>query len=276
MARRRLDSELVRRGLARSREHARELIESGVVLVKGGTATKPATQVEESDAILVTEVDPSGHYVSRGAHKLIGALDRFADVVVTGRLCLDAGASTGGFTQVLLERGAARVLAVDVGYGQLAWPVRTDARVDVLERTNVRGLTAGALPFRPDLLVADLSFIPLELVLPALAGVAADTCDLVLMVKPQFEVGRAAVGDGVVREPALRASAVLGVARAAAALGLGVQDVVASPLPGPSGNLEYFLWLARTDGRMGGAAGESLDGDRLAEAIERAVREGPQ
>lgn len=274
MARRRLDSELVRRGLARSREHARELIESGVVLVKGGTATKPATQVEESDAILVTEVDPSGHYVSRGAHKLIGALDRFADVVVTGRLCLDAGASTGGFTQVLLERGAARVLAVDVGYGQLAWPVRTDARVDVLERTNVRGLTAGALPFRPDLLVADLSFIPLELVLPALAGVAADTCDLVLMVKPQFEVGKDRVGKGgVVRDPALRAEAVSAVADAAAERGWGAHLLATSPLPGPSGNVEFFLWLRRGPADLGadaihtavraaappGAAGEKVD-----------------
>ena len=139
----------------------------------------------------------------------------------------------------------------------------------VMSSLLAAGLTAGALPFRPDLLVADLSFIPLELVLPALAGVAADTCDLVLMVKPQFEVGRAAVGDGVVREPALRASSVLGVARAAAALGLGVQDVVASPLPGPSGNVEYFLWLrADTD--------RELTGDELDAAVRRAVAEGPQ
>lgn len=276
MARRRLDAELVRRGLARSREHARVLIEAGRVLVRGTVAGKAATQVEESDAVIVTDEDPAAHYVSRGAHKLIGALDRFSGVTVSGKRCLDAGASTGGFTQVLLERGATRVAAVDVGYGQLAWPIRTDARVDVIERTNVRSLRPGDLPFRPELVVADLSFIPLELVLPALALVATDTCDMVLMVKPQFEVGRAAVGDGVVRETALRESAVAGVARAAGGLGLGVIDVVASPLPGPSGNVEYFLWLARSGGRMGTSAGKGLDGDRLAESIGRAVREGPQ
>lgn len=276
MARRRLDAELVRRGLARSREHARELIESGLVKVRGAVATKAATQVEDSDAIVVLVADPDSHYVSRGAHKLIGALDRFELIAVTDRLCLDAGASTGGFTQVLLERGAARVLAVDVGYGQLAWPVRTDSRVEVIERTNVRNLQVTDVPYRPDLIVADLSFIPLGLVLPALSTVAAETSDFVLMVKPQFEVGRAAVGDGVVREPALRESAVAGVARAAQDLGLGIVDVVASPLPGPSGNVEYFLWLARTDGRMGTSDGRYLDNAALIDVIAQAVREGPQ
>ncbi|MDO8309816.1 MAG: TlyA family RNA methyltransferase [Actinomycetota bacterium] len=276
MARRRLDAELVRRGLARSREQARELIESGRVRVRGSAATKAATQVDEADAVLVVEADEAVHYVSRGAHKLIGALDRFAGIDVAGRSCLDAGASTGGFTQVLLERGAARVLAVDVGYGQLAWPVRTDARVTVLERTNVRGLTVDQVPFRPDLLVADLSFIPLGLVIPALSIVAADECDLVLMVKPQFEVGRADVGDGVVRDAGLRASAVRGVAHAARTSGLGVRDVVASPLPGPSGNVEYFLWLARPEGRMGPMGGGFLSEGALDIEIDRAVREGPQ
>lgn len=276
MARRRLDAELVRRGLARSRDHARALIESGHVLVRGTVAAKPASQVEDDDSIRVTDAEDAGNYVSRGAHKLIGALDHFRDVVVDGRHCLDAGASTGGFTQVLLERGAARVLAVDVGYGQLAWPVRTDPRVDVLERTNVRNLVVDDLPFRPALVVADLSFIPLELVLPALSSVAQDTCDFVLMVKPQFEVGRAAVGDGVVREPALRESAIGGVARTAVSMGLGVVGVVASPLPGPSGNVEYFVWFARTDGRMGTVDGQHLDDDSIGEAIARAVREGPQ
>ena len=276
MARRRLDAELVRRGLARSREHARDLIDAGLVKVRGTVAAKAATQVEEADSIAVDAGQSAEKYVSRGAHKLIGALDRFPGVTVHAKLCLDAGASTGGFTQVLLERGAARVLAVDVGYGQLAWPVRTDPRVDVLERTNVRSLTPADVPFRPELIVADLSFIPLELVLPALSAVATDTCDMVLMVKPQFEVGRAAVGDGVVREPVLRESAVAGVAREAHSQGLGVIDVVASPLPGPSGNVEYFLWLARSDGRMGTTAGECLVNGDLAEAITRAVKEGPQ
>ncbi len=276
MARRRLDAELVRRGLARSREHASELIDAGSVRVRGGVATKSATQVEEADPILVSEGEAADGYVSRGAHKLIGALDAFAGVAVDGRDCLDAGASTGGFTQVLLQRGAARVLAVDVGYGQLAWPLRTDARVTVIERTNVRSITAADLPWRPSLVVADLSFIPLELVLPALAEVATPDADFVLMVKPQFEVGRAAVGDGVVRDPALRTSAVLGVARAGIDLGLTVVDVAPSPLPGPSGNVEYFLWLGRAAGRMGVDGHTGLSDETLDRAIARAVTEGPQ
>ncbi len=148
MARRRLDAELVRRHLARSRDHARELIDAGSVRVRGTVATKAATQVEEADPIVVAEGEAADGYVSRGAHKLIGALDAFPRVVVAGRDCLDAGASTGGFTQVLLERGAARVLAVDVGYGQLAWPVRTDPRVSVMERTNVRSLAPADVPWR--------------------------------------------------------------------------------------------------------------------------------
>ncbi|MBK9741149.1 MAG: TlyA family RNA methyltransferase [Actinobacteria bacterium] len=275
MARRRLDAELVRRRLARSREHARELIEAGSVRVRGTVAGKPATQVEDSDPIVVAVADPSDHYVSRGAHKLIGALDTFTGVSVAGRDCLDAGASTGGFTQVLLERDAGRVIAVDVGYGQLAWPLRTDPRVTVIERTNVRSITEADLPFRPSLVVADLSFIPLELVLPALAGVCDEPSDLVLMVKPQFEVGREAVGDGVVRDPALRCSAVQGVADAARTLGLGVRGVAASPLPGPSGNVEYFLWLVRGGGRMGTGAGADLTEAAVVDAIARAVEEGP-
>jgi 23S rRNA (cytidine1920-2'-O)/16S rRNA (cytidine1409-2'-O)-methyltransferase len=275
VARRRLDAELVRRRLARSRDHARELIDAGSVRVRGTVATKAATQVEEADPIVVTEGGAPDAYVSRGAHKLIGALDAFPQVVVAGRDCLDAGASTGGFTQVLLERGAERVLAVDVGYGQLAWPVRTDERVTVMERTNVRSLTRADVPWRPALIVADLSFIPLELVLPALADVAADDADLVLMVKPQFEVGRAAVGDGVVRDPGLRRSAVRGVADAAASLGLVVLGVAPSPLPGPSGNVEYFLWLSRAGGRMGDDV-PALAGDELDREIARAVTEGPQ
>ena len=273
MARRRLDAELVRRRLARSREHARELIDTGAVTVRGAVATKAATQVEEADPIVVREGEAADGYVSRGAQKLIGALAAFPDVDVRDRDCLDAGASTGGFTQVLLERGAARVLAVDVGYGQLAWSVRTDERVTVMERTNVRTLAPADVAFRPSLVVADLSFIPLELVLPALVSVATDDADLVLMVKPQFEVGREAVGDGVVRDPALRRSAVRGVADAAIALGRAVRGVAASPLPGPSGNVEYFLWLSASGGTMIGAG---LSGEALDDAIARAVTEGPQ
>ena len=275
MARRRLDAELVRRKLARSREHARDLIEDGSVRVRGATATKSATQVEESDPIVVDE-SAADHYVSRGAHKLLGALEAFPDVVIADRRCLDAGASTGGFTQVLLERGAARVLAVDVGYGQLAWSVRTDSRVDVVERTNVRTLTAEALACRPELVVADLSFISLTVVLPALTEVALPGADLVLMVKPQFEVGRESVGDGVVRDPGLRVQSVVAVARKAMELGLSVCGVAASPLPGPSGNVEYFLWLRKVgDDRME-PVGRALTPDILERAVEDAVEKGPR
>lgn len=242
--RRRLDAELVRRGLARSREHAADLVSSGRVMVAGRPAAKPATVVEPSAAILV---DPAVQtYVSRGAHKLLGALDRFG-VQVTGRRCLDAGASTGGFTEVLLRRGAAGVVAVDVGYGQLDWSLRTDPRVVVLDRTNVRSLTPADIGGPVDVTVADLSFISLRLVLAALTACTRDDGDLLVMVKPQFEVGRGMVGSGgVVRDPTLRASAVRDVAGSALALGWGTRGVVASPLPGPSGNVEYFLWL-RTD-----------------------------
>lgn len=265
--RRRLDAELVRRGLAPSRDRARALIEQGAVRVDGQRADKAATQVADSAPIVVDEgaVD---HYVSRGAHKLIGALDAFPQICVAGRDALDAGASTGGFTQVLLEREVGRVLAVDVGYGQLAWPVRTDPRVVVLERTNVRTLTPDQVPFQADLVVADLSFISLATVLPALIAVTGDLCDYVLMVKPQFEVGREHVGNGVVRDPELRRRAVAGIANAAVQAGLGVRGVAASPLPGPSGNVEYFLWLARGHNEPGVA---DIDA-----AIADAVREGPQ
>jgi 23S rRNA (cytidine1920-2'-O)/16S rRNA (cytidine1409-2'-O)-methyltransferase len=266
---RRLDAELVRRGLARSREQAGELVAAGRVSVSGQQAAKAATQVDPADPIVVREDGTDPGYASRGGHKLAGALDVFgaADqpLPVTGRDCLDAGASTGGFTDVLLRRGAARVIAVDVGYGQLVWALQQDPRVTVLDRTNVRELQPDVLPYRPDLVVGDLSFISLRLVLPALLACADPGADLVLMVKPQFEVGRERLGPGgVVRDPALRAQAVRQVADAAWALQLGVQGVVASPLPGPSGNVEYFLWL-----RRGAAPLESAK-------LDRAVADGPR
>lgn len=243
MARRRLDAELVRRGLARSREQAAELVAAGRVEVGGTAARKAATAVEAGAAIRLVDVGPQ--YVSRGAHKLLGALRAFG-LVVEGRRCLDAGASTGGFTDVLLRGGASEVVAVDVGYGQIAWSLRTDDRVTVLERTNVRTLTPDAIGGPVALCVADLSFISLRLVLPALAGCLAPDGDLVPMVKPQFEVGRERVGaGGVVRDEAARVDAVLDVAGVASRLGLGVAGVTASPLPGPSGNVEFFLWLRR-------------------------------
>ncbi|HEX7746191.1 MAG TPA: TlyA family RNA methyltransferase [Micromonosporaceae bacterium] len=249
MARRtRLDAELVRRGLARSREQAASLIDAGRVRVRGVAAHKAAALVDPADAVLVVGGDPAQEYVSRGAHKLAGALAAFgpAGLQVAGRRCLDAGASTGGFTEVLLRAGAAEVVAVDVGYGQLAWPLRNDERVRVFERTNVRTLTPDAIGGPVELTVADLSFISLRLVLPALAGCTVPDGDLALMVKPQFEVGRDRVGaGGVVRDPQARIDAILAVAAAAAGLGLGVAGVATSPLPGPSGNVEYFVWLRR-------------------------------
>lgn len=248
MARRnRLDTELVRRGLARSREQAAQLVAAGRVEVRGTIAGKPAAMVDTADAVRVVDV-ADYEYVSRGAHKLIGALAAFgpAGLTVTGRRCLDAGASTGGFTEVLLREGAGGVVAVDVGYGQLAWSLRNDPRVRVQERTNVRTLAPQEIGGQVSLTVADLSFISLRLVLPALVLCTVPDGDLVPMVKPQFEVGKERVGaGGVVRDPALRAQAVLDVANTAAGLGLGVAGVVASPLPGPSGNVEFFLWLRR-------------------------------
>ncbi len=263
MARRaRLDAELVRRGLAASRERAQGLVSAGLVSVAGRPATKSATAVAPDEPVTV-RADPTGPaYASRGAHKLAHALHTFA-LDLTGRRALDAGASTGGFTDVLLRAGVAHVVAADVGYGQLAWALRTDPRVTVLDRTNVRFLTE--LPGGPvDVVTADLSFIPLGLVLPALAAVSTPAADLVVLVKPQFEVGRAALGDGgVVRDPSARAAAVLRVAAQAAALGLGGAGVTASPLPGPAGNVEYLLWLRRDAGPL------------RPEAVERAVSAGP-
>jgi 23S rRNA (cytidine1920-2'-O)/16S rRNA (cytidine1409-2'-O)-methyltransferase len=260
----RLDSELVRRGLARSREHAVALITEGRVAVAGQAATKPATGVEAGTPVVVRTDPDEPRWVSRGAHKLLGALDAFG-VDVAGRRALDAGASTGGFTEVLLSRGAAEVVAVDVGYGELAWSLRTDDRVHVHERTNVRTLTPEQIGGPADVVVADLSFISLRLVLPALTACATGGADLLPMVKPQFEVGRERLGSGgVVRDPEHRRSAVLGVARAAAALGWGTAGVVASPLPGPAGNVEFFLRLRRD-------AGSPEEDD-----VRRAVEEGPQ
>jgi 23S rRNA (cytidine1920-2'-O)/16S rRNA (cytidine1409-2'-O)-methyltransferase len=247
MARRaRLDAELVRRKLARSREQAAALVAAGRVQVRGTVARKVAAMVDPADPLVVSGDDPTTDYVSRGGHKLAGALAAFArnGLEVVGRRCLDAGASTGGFTDVLLRAGAGQVVAVDVGYGQLAWSLRTDNRVVVRDRTNVRQLTPDVIGGPVDVTVADLSFISLRLVLPALAACTAADGDLVLMVKPQFEVGRDRVGaGGVVRDPELRAAAVLDVAATAAGLGLGVAGVTASPLPGPSGNVEFFVWL---------------------------------
>ena len=240
----RLDTELVRRGLARSRQDAQDLVAAGRVRVGGLTATKVATAVDPAVSLTIDRADKAAAYVSRGGDKLAGALTDLEGPQIRGRCCLDAGASTGGFTDVLLRAGASRVTAVDVGYGQLAWSLRTDARVTVMERTNVRTLTPDAIGRRVDIVVADLSFISLTLVLPALASCLLDDGDAVVLVKPQFEAGRDRVGrGGVVRDPEVRLEAVLAVADAASPLGLGVRGCVQSRLPGPAGNVEYFLWL---------------------------------
>ena len=267
MRRSRLDAELVRRGLARSRDQAAELIREGRVLVAGQAASKAATAVDPGAPLLVTTDTTDGNWASRGAHKLVGALDAFPDVVVEGRRCLDAGASTGGFTDVLLRRGAREVVAVDVGYGQLVWRLQNDPRVRIFDRTNVRTLTADGIGGRAALVVADLSFISLALVLPALTACADRGADLLPMVKPQFEVGRQRLGSGgVVRDPVHRAEAVAGVAAAAGRLGWGVAGIVASPLPGPSGNVEFFAHL-RDD--------VVVDAQRTAELIHTAIEKGP-
>jgi 23S rRNA (cytidine1920-2'-O)/16S rRNA (cytidine1409-2'-O)-methyltransferase len=264
----RVDAELVRRGLARSRQQAAELIGAGRVTINGMPAAKPATAIAVSAALTV-EGDDERTWVSRGAHKLIGALDAFG-LAVDDRRCLDAGASTGGFTEVLLDRGAGEVVAADVGYGQLAWSLRNDPRVVVLERTNVRDLNADTIGGPVDVVVADLSFISLATVLPALTSCASDDADIVPMVKPQFEVGKDRVGaGGVVSDPQLRADAVLAVARRAAELRWQTVAATASPLPGPSGNVEYFLHLrARAEA--------PLQGELLEQAVRQAVAEGPQ
>ena len=233
------------------------------MLVRGIPASKPATAVDAETSI--TLADERDEYVSRGGHKLAGALDAFKELKVEGRVALDAGASTGGFTDVLLKRGAKKVIAVDVGYGQLAWEIRQDSRVEIHDRTNVRALNRDVIRDEIDLVVADLSFISLAMVLPALISVSSSETDFLLMVKPQFEVGREKLGaGGVVREPELRRAAVYEVAKSAYELGLGTFGVVASPLPGPSGNVEYFLWL-----KGGGAMITDHD-------LDEAITRGPQ
>ncbi|MFW2514074.1 TlyA family RNA methyltransferase [Demequina sp. SO4-13] len=271
----RLDRALHARGLARSRSHAQELIAAGAVTVDGTVAVKPAQPVHEESRLAVAP--DAGHYVSRAAHKLIGALDECArhGLVVEGKRALDAGASTGGFTQVLLERGAAHVLAVDVGHGQLAPSIAAEPRVSVREGVNVRDLDASSTGAGVDLVVADLSFIPLPLVIPALVDFAGPGADHVLMVKPQFEVGRGRLSArGVVTDPAARASAVRGVAQAMADAGLTVHRVARSTLPGPQGNVEFFvwgsyLWQARHDDAH---TRPVLEGETLEGAIAREVK----
>jgi 23S rRNA (cytidine1920-2'-O)/16S rRNA (cytidine1409-2'-O)-methyltransferase len=261
----RVDAELVRRGLARSRGHAGDLVRSGRVRVDGTPVVKPARPVEAGAAIEVAPGATDGD-VGRGAEKLRGALadlavlaglaDRadFADLAdgadqpfpIEGRRALDVGASTGGFTQVLLERGAGSVVALDVGHGQLASVVADDPRVEERSGTNVRDVTAADLGGSFDLVVADLSFISLTVVVPALAALTHDGSDLLLLVKPQFEVGRERLrADGVVRSEQMRQEAVAAVSAVAVEAGLHVRGAVRSRLLGASGNAEFFVWASR-------------------------------
>jgi 23S rRNA (cytidine1920-2'-O)/16S rRNA (cytidine1409-2'-O)-methyltransferase len=242
--RRRLDVELVRRGLVPSRARAVEAIDAGRVLVGGAPVATPARQVDGGEAINVLPPD-SESYVSRGGHKLAAALDAFA-IDVAGRRAVDVGASTGGFTDCLLQHGAAHVVAIDVGRGQLAWSLRQDPRVTVMERTNVRNLGAGALDPPAELCVADVSFISLRTVAPHLLALCRADSEFVLLVKPQYEAGRARLGrGGIVREPEVHRAVVREVVAGLDHEGIGVRAVIASPLRGADGNVEFLAYAHR-------------------------------
>jgi len=271
--RRRLDVELVRRGLVSSRRQAGELVDRGAVRVGGAVADKASRLVAGHEAIVVESGGP--RFVSRGGDKLDAALARFA-ISARGRRCLDAGASTGGFTDCLLRRGASRVVAVDVGYGQLHPRLRGDHRVEVRERTNVRRLGDEAHGERFDLVVADLSFVSLTGVVPTLVGrLAGPAADLVVLVKPQFEVGRveAGRGRGVVHDPALRRRALGSVASALVGAGATIMGAMASPLLGPAGNAEYLVWARRAVAAPGPVTASASSG--LDEMLDAAVAQSP-
>ena len=271
----RLDAAVAARGLARSRTHAAQLIEAGLVSVDGRPVVRTSSKIDDHQEIAVAASD---HYVSRAAHKLIAALDAFG-VAVDDRVCLDMGASTGGFTQVLLERGAARVIAVDVGHGQLDAGVAANDAVTVVEGFNVRYMSPQSLadvadgPVALDVITGDLSFISLGHVLPAAAAVASPSTDLVLLVKPQFEVGRTGVREGLVTDPAARADAVTGVLWSAWDVGLGTFGFTASPIAGTHGNIECLVHLrpvvadsARADNERADRPGNPTD---YLEAVDR-------
>jgi len=271
--RQRLDLELVARGLAVSRQQAQQLIRSG--RVRSGTTVldKPGSDVKGD---LPLEVEQPPRFVSRGGEKLVAALDAFP-VKVAGRVCLDGGISTGGFSDCLLQRGAARVYGIDVGYGQTAWSLRTDPRLVLRERTNLRHLTPtdlyGPDDSWPDLAVADVSFISLTRVLPALrALLTGEAPEAVLLVKPQFEVGRARVGKGgVVRDPAAHREAIETVIAAASAQGWRPAGLVASPITGPAGNHEYLLWLRTLNEAGGGNQEPMVDRETIGLVVARTL-----
>jgi len=263
MARLRLDTLLAQRGLFASRARAAASVMAGEVRLGGSggeRAAKPGQLVAEDVEVAV---DARPRFVSRGGIKLANALAA-TRVDPAGRRCLDVGASTGGFTDCLLQAGAAHVVALDVAYGELDWSLRTDERVTVLERTNARTLAAGDLPYAPDLVVADVAFISLSKVLPAVLACCAERFDALAMVKPQFEVGRERVGKGgVVRSPEDRRAALVAVAASARAHGAAVLAFASSGLPGPKGNRETFVWLAEA-----GRAAPDADLEALAREVE--------
>jgi 23S rRNA (cytidine1920-2'-O)/16S rRNA (cytidine1409-2'-O)-methyltransferase len=269
MGKRRLDALLAERGLFPSRSRAAASVMAGEVRVGAGErrAQKPGELVDDAEEL---HVEQPAAYVSRGGIKLANALEE-TGLAVDGRGALDVGASTGGFTDCLLQRGAARAIAVDVGYGALSWTLRNDPRVTVLERTNARSLEPRMLPFAPDLAVIDVSFISLEKVLGAVLACLAPGWDALAMVKPQFEVGRGRVGKGgVVRDPDARREALVAVGRAAVSLGAGVVAYASSGLPGPKGNRETFLWLTDPDGVDDARRAEALTGAH-ARGLEQAL-----
>jgi 23S rRNA (cytidine1920-2'-O)/16S rRNA (cytidine1409-2'-O)-methyltransferase len=245
----RLDVEMARRGLALSREKAQRLIMAGRVRVNSRPAAKADLRVDSATPIMV--VGGAEEYVSRGAYKLIAALDHFA-IGVAGRMALDIGASTGGFTDVLLRRGVAHVIALDVGYGQIAERLRTDNRVTVFDRTNIRYVTGGDLPYTPDLVVVDTSFISLTLVLPPVTKLVAPAAEIIVLIKPQFEVGRLHVGrGGIVRDALQRQHAVERIVDAARKLGLEVMGAIESPIQGASGNHEFLAFFRNNPHNQG-------------------------
>lgn len=269
----RLDSAISERGLARSREKARAMIKAGRVSVDGRVVKKAATAVGENSRIEIAAA-PEDRWASRGALKLLSVLDLWEPqgLSLAGKRVLDAGASTGGFSDVCLDRGAKKVYAVDVGHDQLIARLAEDPRIKNLEGTNIRELDRHMLDGEAvDLMVGDLSFISLKLVLPVIAQCVREGADLLPMVKPQFEVGKERLSrTGVVKSPELRAEVTLDIARCAADLGLSTLGVVASALPGPSGNVEYFLWL-RAD-----AGAQAPSETQLSDMVSRAIKEGPQ
>lgn len=256
----RLDALLVERGLAGNRSRAQAMIMAGNVRVGGEVVTKAGIRFSP-DKALELAVDRPSRFVSRAGEKLDAALEEFG-ASIGGRLCVDAGASTGGFTDVLLQRGASGVVAVDVGYGQLDWKIRNDERVRVMERTNARHLSGGELPFAPDLLVADLSFISLDVALGRILSTTPTLTEAVVLVKPQFEAGREHVGrGGVVKDEAIHEAVILAAAESLSALDFGAVGVMRSPVAGrKSGNREYVMRLFR-------GAEDSLDEARVREVV---------